>query len=403
VLVGLISGVGPAVILSEIKPIQVLNSNIVVTGKRNILRNSLTIFQFTTSIVLIICVIIVQRQIQFVKHKDLGFKKEQLLRLDMPDIQERDISKIMVMLEELRKSAFIKDISVTGAVPGSVNMSMGSNIENTDKNISMPCLLVDTTFLRTFGIKVIKGRDLQPGDFGQVCMFNETAYKHFEFDNLDNKRFNNYGGFDIIGVVSDFHFRTLHEEIGPAVIIFTPHYWPRAINIRFAQNGIGHGMGFIQEKWEEILPGYPISYQFYDEWFDSMYRSEERFSKTIAFFAILAIVISCIGILGLAIFSSERRIKEIGIRKVNGAKIWEVMVMLNIDFVKWVGIAFVIATPVAWYAMNHWLQNFAYRTELSWWIFALAGLLALSVALLTVSWQSWHAARRNPVEALRYE
>ena len=402
-LVGLVSGVGPAVVLSGVKPIQVLSGNFSATGKRNFLRNSLTIFQFTTSIVLIICVIIVQRQIQFVKHKDLGFTKEQLLRLDIPQIQEKDVSKVMVILDELRKSPFLKDISVTGDVPGRVNMSLGSNMENTDKNINVPCLLVDTTFLRTFGIDIIKGRDLQPGDFGKVCMLNESAYKHFEFDNLENKRFNNYGGFDIIGVVSDFHFRTLHDKIGPACIMFTPHYWPRAINIRFAENGIGQGMDFIQDKWQEILPGYPISYQFYDEWFDSMYRSEERFAKTISFFALLAIVISCIGILGLAIFSSERRIKEIGIRKVNGAKIWEVMLMLNRDFVKWVAIAFVIATPIAYYAMNKWLENFAYKTEMSWWIFALAGLLALGIALLTVSWQSWRAARRNPVEALRYE
>ncbi len=402
-LVGIVSGVGPALVLSGIKPVQVLNGNFITTGKRNILRNSLTIFQFTTSIVLIICVIIVQNQIQFVKHKELGFVKEQLLRLDMPNIHERDNSKVMVMLDELRKSPYIKDVSVTGSMPGKVTMSLGSNIENSDKNINVPSLLVDTTFLRTFGIKVVKGRDLQPGDFGKVCMFNEAAYKHFEFDNLDNKRFNNYGGFDIIGVVNDFHFRTLHDEIGPAVIMFTPHFWPQAINIRFAENGISHGMGFIQEKWDEILPVYPISYQFYDEWFDSMYRSEERFAKTIALFAILAIVISCIGILGLAIFSSERRIKEIGIRKVNGAKIWQVMLMLNKDFVKWVVIAFVIATPIAWYSLDKWLQNFAYRTELSWWIFALAGLLALGIALLTVSWQSWLAARRNPVEALRYE
>jgi len=402
-LIGLVSGVGPAVVLSEIKPIQILSGNFTATGKRNILRNSLTVFQFTSSIVLIFCVIIIQRQIQFVKHKDSGFNQEQLLKLDVPGIQENDMSKAMVMLDEFRKSPFIKDISVSGSVPGRVTMSMGSNVENTDKNISVPCLLVDTTFLRTFGIKIIKGRDLQPGDYGKVCMLNETAYKHFEFDNLDNKRFNNYGGFDIIGVVSDFHFRSLHDKIGPACIMFTPQFWPQAINVRFDKNGIGQGMGFVRDKWQEILPGYPLKYQFYDQWFDSMYRSEERFAKTIGFFAILAIVISCIGILGLAIYSSERRIKEIGIRKVNGAKISEILAMLNRDSVKWVVIAFIIAIPIAYYAMHKWLEIFAYKTNLSWWIFALAGLLALGIALLTVSWQSWRAATRNPVEALRYE
>lgn len=402
-LIGLVSGAGPAIVLSDIKPAQILNGNFLAMGKRGIFQNALTIFQFTASIVLIFCIITIQRQIQFVKGKDLGFQKEQLLRLDLPSIQENDNSSVMVLLEEFKSSPFIKNISVSGNVPGRANMMMGTNFEDPDKNISITTLLVDSNFLRTFEIEVIKGRDLLPGDFGSAGMLNETAFKLFEFDNLDNKRFNNYGGFDIIGVVNDFHFSALHDEIGPAIILFTPHYWPRAINIRFTENAVTHGMGFIHQKWNKILPEYPLNYQFYDEWFDSMYRAEERLARTIAFFAILAIVISCIGILGLAIFSSERRIKEIGIRKVNGAKAWEVILMLNKDFAKMVAIAFVIATPIAWYAMSRWLQNFAYRTELSWWIFAFAGLLALGIAILTVSWQSWQAAKRNPVEALRYE
>ena len=399
-LIGLLSGSGPAIVLSGISPINILSGSAVVSGKRNHLRNSLTVFQFATSIVLIICVTIVERQIQFVKHRNAGFDKEQLLRLDMPEIQ-----KAMVLLDELRKSPYIKNLSLTNSVPGEIPMSMGSNIKNSDKNISVPCLAVDTTFLKTFGIKVIKGRNLEPGDYGKVCMINETAYKHFEFENLENKQFMNgrEGGFEIIGMVNDFQFESLHRTIGPVCIMFTSDFTPTTVNIRLAKGGVGQGMNFIRDTWQKIIPGHPIKYQFYDEWFDSMYRSEERFAKTIGLFAVLAIVISCIGILGLAIFSSERRIKEIGIRKVNGASISEVMVMLNKDFVKWVTIAFVIATPIAYYAMYKWLENFAYKTELSWWIFALAGLLALGIALLTVSWQSWKAATRNPVEALRYE
>jgi len=399
-VIGLLSGSGPAIVLSGISPINILSGSAVVSGKRNYLRNSLTVFQFATSIVLIICVTIVERQIQYVKHRNSGFDKEQLLRLDMPEIQ-----KAIVLLDELKKSPYIKSLSLTNSVPGEIRMSMGSNIKNSDKNISVPCLAVDTTFLKTFGIKVIKGRNLKPGDYGKVCMINETAYKHFEFENLENKQFMNgrEGGFEIIGVVNDFQFESLHRTIGPVCIMFTSDFTPTTVNIRLAKGGVGQGMNFIRDTWQKIIPGHPIKYQFYDEWFDSMYRSEERFAKTIGLFAVLAIVISCIGILGLAIFSSERRTKEIGIRKVNGAKISEVMTMLNRDFVKWVAIAFIIATPIAYYAMTKWLENFAYKTELSWWIFALAGLLALGIALLTVSWQSWKAATRNPVEALRYE
>ncbi len=404
-LIGTISGIGPALVLSGINPVRILSGSAIIAGKRNFFRNSLTVFQFATSIVLIFCVIIVERQIQFVKHRNSGFDKEQLLRLDAPNIWEGDIQKATVLLDELRRSPFIKSVSTASGVPGSINMYMGSNIENSDKNMSVPCLLVDTTFLKTFGIKVIKGRNLEPGDDGKVCMINEVAYKHFEFENLDNKRFMNgrKGGYEIIGVVNDFQYTSLHKTIGPVCIMFTSGVSPNTVNIRFTKGGVGQGMNFIQDTWQKLIPGHPMKYQFYDEWFDSMYRSEERFAKTIGLFAVLAIVISCIGILGLAIFSSERRIKEIGIRKVNGAKISEVMTMLNRDFVKWVFIASVIAIPVSWYAMNKWLENFAYKTELSWWIFALAGLLALGIALLTVSFQSYKAAVKNPVESLRYE
>ena len=404
-LIGLLSGCGPAIVLSGISPINILSGSAIGSGKRNFLRNSLTVFQFATSIVLIFCVTIVERQIQYVKHRNAGFDKEQLLQLDLPEIQKNDQKKALVLFDEFRKSPDIRNLSLTNSVPGKIRMSMGSNIENSDKNISVPCLRVDTTFLKTFGIKLIKGRDLEPGDYGKVCMINETAYKHFEFENLENKRFMNgrEGGYEIIGVVNDFQFESLNKTISPVCIMFTSDCSPTTVNIRLAKGGVGQGMNFIRDTWQKIIPGHPIKYQFYDEWFDSMYRSEERFAKTIGLFAVLAIVISCIGILGLAIFTSERRIKEIGIRKVNGARVSEVITMLNRDLVKWVVIAFVIACPIAWYAMHKWLENFAYKTDLSWWIFALAGLLALGIALLTVSWQSWKAATRNPLEALRYE
>jgi putative ABC transport system permease protein len=176
-----------------------------------------------------------------------------------------------------------------------------------------------------------------------------------------------------------------------------------SLSLRFAANGAAPGMEYIKDKWQEILPGYPLKYQFYDDWFDSMYKSEEYFSRIISLFAILAVIISCIGILGLAIFTSERRTKEIGVRKINGARISEIMILLNKEIILLLAIAFVIAAPVAWYSMNKWLQSFAYRTELSWWIFALSGLLAFLIAMLTVSLQSLGAATRNPVEALRYE
>jgi putative ABC transport system permease protein len=403
-IIGLISGCMPSMVLSNVDPVKILKGSVILSGKRNYLRNSLTIFQFTVSMVLIFCVIMVGRQIKFVKHRNLGFNQELLLRLDVPNIQKQDIQKAMALLDEFRRFPYIRNVSVSNGVPGEVTTKMGTNIQNSDKNININCLVADTAFIRTFGLKVLKGRDLLPGDYGKVCMINETAFRHFEFDNLDNKRINNYrrGGFEVIGVVNDFHFNSLHQVIEPLCIIFTDGA-PDAINIRFASNKVGPGMDYVTKKWQEILPGYPLKYQFYDQWFDSMYHSEERFAQTIGLFAVLAIVISCIGILGLALFSSERRIKEIGIRKINGASTQEVMTMLNKEFVKWVVIAFIITIPIDYYVMNKWLENFAYKATLSWWIFVLSGLIGLGIALFAISWQSWKAATRNPVEALRYE
>jgi putative ABC transport system permease protein len=402
-LVGLISGCGPAIILSAISPVKVLSGNMISPHSKHFFRNALTVFQFTISIILIFCVIIVQKQIHYVKHKNPGFNEEQLLRVDLPLIIEADAQKATVLLEEYRRSPFISRVSVSSGVPGEIRMSMSSNMENSSRNISVPCLLVDTAFLETFGLKIVKGRNIEPGDYGKVCMINEAAYRQFEFEDLENKRFNNYGGFDIIGVVNDFQFSSLHKSIGPVCIMVIPNISPTAINIRFAKNGSVPGMDVIRKLWDEILPGYPLKYQFYDEWFDSLYRSEERFAKTIGLFAILAIIISCIGILGLAAFSSERRTKEIGIRKVNGARVSQVLVMLNKEFLIWVTIAFIIGVPVMYFSMQKWLNSFAYKTSLSWWIFALSGVIALAIALITVSWQSWRAATRNPIESLRYE
>ncbi len=404
-VIGIASGIGPALLLTRVSPVKALSGSFTIRNTKFSLRNYLTVFQFAVSIILIFCVMIVYKQVHYVKHTNPGFAAEHLMHLSIPRMSKLSDAKMQTLLDELRKSPFVTHVSPSNGVPGMINYRMGTNMENSDKNFNAPALIVDTSFLETFKLNVTKGRNLQPGDYGRVCFINEAAYKHFEFENLDGKRFNNFSkdGFEIIGVVNDFHFGSLHSMIDPIFIIVSPNLQVSAINIRFDGKNIASVMDYIKSTWRQVMPDSPLKYSFFDEWFASMYQKEERFAKTIALFALLAVAISCIGILGLAIFMSEQKTKQIGIRKVNGATTWQVMLMLNIDFVKWVAIAFVIATPIAYYAMDKWLQNFAYRTQLSWWVFALAGLLALVIALLTVSWQSWLAARRNPVEALRYE
>ena len=279
---------------------------------------------------------------------------------------------------------------------------MGSGIKS--KEGLLKIIYADTTFLQTFKIKQIKGRALLPGDYGDVCMLNESAFKFFGWTDLKNKRFNNgkVGGFKVIGVVRDFNYTSLRDAIEPMCIIFSSKM-PSNITIRIAGNQIGNTITNITKTWKELLPDYPLKYRFYDQWFDAMYRKEDRLANTIDLFALLAISISCLGILGLAIYSSESRSKEIGIRKVHGAGVIDLMLMLNLDYIKWVIISFALACPIAWYIMNDWLKDFAYRTEINWWIFALSAVAALGIALLTVSWQTWRAATANPVESLRYE
>jgi ABC-type antimicrobial peptide transport system permease subunit len=206
----------------------------------------------------------------------------------------------------------------------------------------------------------------------------------------------------ILGVANDFNFESLHQKIGPLVFRFDPEQTLK-IMVRIAAGREKETLMRLNDFYAQFNPGYTLDYHFMDQEYRQQYNAEIRVGTLSRYFAGLGIIISCLGLFGLAAYAAEQRIKEIGIRKVNGARVSEILTMLNKDFVGWVAVSFVVATPIAYYAMNKWLESFAYKTSLSWWIFALAGLLALGIAILTVSWQSWKAATRNPVEALRYE
>jgi putative ABC transport system permease protein len=404
ILTGILSGIVPAVLFSSFNPVKVFSGKMIVVGRKDYFRNLLTVIQFTASIVLIFSIIVIERQINFAKHNDLGFDKEQLLRLDLPfTFSDKDISKVNVLTNKLSENQAIKNVSASQCVPGDVHYSMGSMIEGKEKFIS--CIFADSNFINTFDIQLMKGRELLPGDYGQACMINETAFKYFGWDDLKNKRYNNgkEGGYEVIGVVKDFHIASLHQPIEPTCIMFSSQVPPSTITLRIRKGATQQTMAYLQKVWKEVYPDFPMNYQFYDEWFNQMYREDDRFGDAIGLFALLAVSISCLGILGMAVYSSERRAKEIGIRKVHGASTRQLMGLLNKDLMKRVIVAFTIACPIGWYAMNKWLQDFAYRTDINWWIFMFAGMVALIVALMTVSWQTWRTATRNPVDSLRYE
>ena len=357
------------------------------TGKQNG-KNMLTVFQFAASITLLVVVLTLSKQILYVKHADLGFNQELLVRLNLPmKFNQQETFK-----QKINQLTFCQGVSLSRGVPGYINMTMGSNYK--ENNFYLECLYVDADFLTTMGIKLKDGRPFLSGEMGKACFMNEVAIEKFGWQDIDNKKFDNGsdGGYQVVGVTENFHTASLHSGIQPLCLIYAGNNLIRdfsQVSIRLTPGNIGEQMKALEKVWKSFIPDEPMDYSFYDDYFNSLYKSEERLGKAIGLFAIVAFILTCMGILGQIFQTCIDRTKEIGIRKVNGARISEVMAMLNRDFVKWVAIAFLIATPIAYYAMNKWLESFAYKTDLSWWIFALSGVLALGFALLTVSWQSW--------------
>jgi putative ABC transport system permease protein len=340
--------------------------------------------------------IILSKQIDFVRSKDFGFDTNRLLRVD---VHWQLFNKAKAIRDRLLTDPSISDVCFSHGSPGSIYLtSSWDGLES--KDIIVNELNVDTSFLKVFRIPVIMGRELRPSDFNKVCYINETAFKLTGWKSFFGEK---YHGKEIIGIVKDFNFANMYNPIGPLVIPISSDMGISHLTVRVNPGNLQRVINTLKATWKEVCPGHELKYQFYDEWLNSMYKGEERLVSSIRLSAILAILISCLGILGLAEYTIKRRTKEIGLRKVNGATILNIIILLNTNFFKWVLIGFVIACPVTYFIMHKWLENFAYKTVLSWWIFALAGIIALGIALLTVSWQSWRAAMRNPVEALRYE
>lgn len=405
-LTGIIAGSYPAFYLSTIMPRQILHRLHQKSGIKKIsFKNTLVVFQFTISIFFISSTLLVASQIQFLQSKDLGIKKDNVIKLiTIGKLNEKAVE----LKQELLENPNIENVSVSHNDLTSWNNSGPLEWEGSDKNelIEIGYNWVDYDFLETFKIEMKEGRFFSKNftsDQSDSFVLNEKAVAYLGLKNPIGMKVKSWFGVEgtIVGIVKDFNTTSLRNELGPIALLAADqgNYMFIAVN----GNDVPKTLKFIEQKVKELVPDDPYEYQFLDDHINELYKTEAITGKIVMVLTVLAIIISCLGLLGLALSTLDQRTKEIGIRKVNGARISEVLIMLNKDFVKWVAIAFVIATPIAYYAMNKWLESFAYKTELSWWIFVLAGLLALGIALLTVSWQSWRAATRNPVEALRYE
>ena len=393
-LVGLISGIVPAFKISNFKPIEVVRGELRAKTK-SVYAKAFITFQYTVAIALLACSWIILKQTDYLRSKDLGFNKDNVVHVEYLGNmnQKKDVRN------ELLKIPGVQEVSIMWQSP----LSGGSNqtFNYNGKSLSFQEFAADSAFYNVFDIKVI------PTDVAYTTngvYLNEAAIKALEL--TDNPVSFKMDGNEvpILGIVRDFNFKQLRDNIGPLMIRQqTSGVFADNVFLKLDARGALQTIEQIKSTYSTIVGDVEFDVQFVDETIDQWYKKEERTGKIIGYFTFLAVIISSMGILAMATFYMQQRKKEIGVRKVNGATIAKVMALLNRDFVKWVALAFLIAVPISWYAMHQWLEGFAYKTSMNWWVFLFAGGVTMLVALLTVSWQSWRAASANPVDALRNE
>ncbi len=405
--IGLLAGIYPAVILSSFKPVSVLKGSFSKGSRGVLLRKSLVVVQFTISIALIIGTIVIYNQMQFMRNQDLGFNKEHTLIIETEtgSSQEAFRNRIAQIPE-------VKGTSLTSSVPGSGNPAAYSEIENKNGDLQVANLdlyFVNEDFIDQLGMEVIAGRGFSrdfASDSSQAMVVNEKTLSLLGYTKPDEAigaRYQQWGSNGkIIGVVKDFNFRSLQQDISPLTMRLEPRS-TGLITVKLQGENVSKALNSIEAVWKSLKPADPFEYHFLDELFDAQYQAEEDFGNLFLSFALLAIFISCLGLLGLAAYSTIQRRKEIGIRKIIGASVGSIVNLLSKDFLKLVVISFIISAPIAWYAMQSWLEDFAYKVNIEWWMFVLAGVVAIIIALVTVSFQAITAAISNPIKSLRTE
>ncbi|MDN5200910.1 ABC transporter permease [Fulvivirgaceae bacterium BMA10] len=411
--VGFLAGSYPALALSSFSPSVVLKGNFKTSQSGTLLRKILVVFQFSVSMLLIVGTVVVFRQLHFIQNKNLGYDKDHVLVLPM---DREIINNLSTLKTELVRNPSIHHVSAASESPTEIRGGYSINVQGMedDDYRGITALSVDYDFVKTMGLKLLSGNDYTITNFENIkgedddqyaFILNESALKHLDLElknAIGKKATMNGRSGKIKGVINDFHFASLHKGIEPLTLFIEP--W--AFNYVFVKTSSGNiteTLTFVESKWKDLFPHRPFEFEFVDAQFDQLYRSEQQIGQVFGVFALIAILIACLGLFGLASFTATQRIKEIGVRKVLGASVFSVVTLLSKDFTRLVIIAFLISAPIAYYIMNRWLESFTYRISVGAGILALSGIIALMIAFLTVSYQSYKAAVSNPVDTLRTE